>query len=217
MCAVSTRISILGGNRSDGAVGGPPAFEAAPRSTLRISLIPGFLSLASFQKERQDLIRQTFRLALIETINEENPTSPDRVVGVVLFGGFGNGSAGPTSDFDLQILTNNGSDLHVPLFMERLARRWGLKPEGSVHPINGSSKGFLPRREVIWTIHHDPFQIVSPDRRLESFLSPPEGHFEDRSRPEGPSVLQKLEWRIFFGLLQGAIRIDEIKNPLTGP
>jgi len=170
---------------------------------------------AEFQRDEQERILAAFHRAVSEVVDEEDPSASDRVVGVVLLGSFATGSATPTSDFDLHVLTNNGGSRRVAEFVKRLERRWSADPDSKSHPINGADFGFLPAREMLLNIHNDRFLIMSSDRRLERNLSPP-ASYASRARPDRPTALKGFEWKIFNGLLRLATRLDDAKSSASG-
>lgn len=165
---------------------------------------------AEFQNDAAQRVLDAFRVAVAQTVLEEDPSSSARVVGVVLLGSFATGAATPTSDFDLHVLTDNGSSRRVPAFLERLERRWSTSPESRTHPLNGAEFGFMPSRSMLLAMHHDRFLVVSPDQRLERNLSPP-GTAADRAPPEENSALKRAEWKFYNGLLSLATRVDDLK------
>lgn len=169
---------------------------------------------AEFQNDGAQRVLDSFRAVIAQTVAEEDASASDRVVGVVLLGSFAAGAATPTSDFDLHVLSDNGTSRRVPAFLQRLERRWSTNPESKSHPVNGADFGFMPSRSMLLGMHHDRFLVVSPDQRLERSLSPP-GSVTDRAPPVEPSALKRVEWKFYNGLLSLATRVDDLKN--AGP
>jgi hydroxymethylpyrimidine pyrophosphatase-like HAD family hydrolase/predicted nucleotidyltransferase len=170
----------------------------------------------AFQIDGQDRVLNEFRAAVVDAVDAESAAASDRVVGVVLLGSFAIGSATPTSDFDLHVLTQNGGSGRVRAFLERLTKRWAMNPESKTHPLNGADFAFMPSRELLLSIHHDKFRVLSPDERLERNLSPPADRYADTSRPDGQTFLQRVEWKIYNAVLRAATRLDDVKQSAAG-
>ena len=170
----------------------------------------------AFQIEGQERVLNAFRAAVVDAVNDEAVSAPDRVVGVVLLGSFAIGSATPTSDFDLHVLTANGGSARVRPFLARLEKRWSQDPESKSHPLNGADFAFLPSRSLLLSIHNDKFRVLSPDERLERNLSPPEERYADSSRPEGQTLAQRAEWKAYNAVLRAATRADDVKQAAAG-
>jgi predicted HAD superfamily phosphohydrolase YqeG/predicted nucleotidyltransferase len=170
---------------------------------------------AEFQDDGAQRVLDGFRAAVAATIAEEDASASNRVVGVVLLGSFATGAATPTSDFDLHVLTANGSSRRVPAFVERVEKRWSENADSKTHPVNGADFGFMPSRAMLLGMHHDRFLVISPDQELERSLSPP-GAVTDRAPPEEPTALKRAEWKFYNGLLRLATRIDDAKSSASG-
>jgi hydroxymethylpyrimidine pyrophosphatase-like HAD family hydrolase/predicted nucleotidyltransferase len=170
---------------------------------------------AEFQNDGAQRVLDLFRAAVSATVAEEDASAADRVVGVVLLGSFATGAATPTSDFDLHVLTANGSSRRVPAFVERVEKRWSENADSKSHPVNGADFGFMPSRPMLLGMHHDRFLVISPDQELERSLSPP-GAATDRAPPEEPTAFKRAEWKFYNGLLRLATRIDDVKTAASG-
>lgn len=170
---------------------------------------------AEFQNDGAQRVLDAFRAAVTATVAEEDASASNRVVGVVLLGSFATGAATPTSDFDLHVLTDNGSSRRVPAFVERLEKRWSANPDSKSHPVNGADFGFMPSRPMLLGMHHDRFLVISPDQELERSLSPP-GAVTDRAPPEEPTALKRAEWKFYNGLLRLATRVDDARTAASG-
>lgn len=170
---------------------------------------------AEFQNDGAQRVLDAFRATIAATVGEEDFSDASRVVGVVLLGSFATGAATPTSDFDLHVLTADGSSRRVPGFLERLESRWNADANSKGHPVNGADFGFLPNRAMLLSMHHDRFLVVSPDAELERGLSPP-GSVTDRAPPEEPTALKDAEWTLYNALLRLATRVDDLKQASAG-
>ncbi|MFI5346438.1 MAG: nucleotidyltransferase domain-containing protein [Elusimicrobiota bacterium] len=168
-----------------------------------------------FQEERQEQILAAFHAAVADAVAAETPAAADRVVGVVLLGSFATGSATAGSDFDLHVLTNNGSSRRVTAFLANLEKRWSADPNSAAHPINGADFGFLPSRDMLLRIHPDPYIVMGADQRLERNLSPPAGYYDHRTRPSD-SAFQSAAWKASNAVLQAATRVDDAKTAAAG-
>jgi len=170
---------------------------------------------AEFQNDGAQRVLDAFRETIAATVGEEDFAASERVLGVVLLGSFATGAATPTSDFDLHVLTANGSSKNVPAFLERLEKRWSGNADSKTHPVNGADFGFMPSRSMLLGMHHDRFIVLSPDQELVRSLSPP-GAATDRAPPEEPSALKGAEWKFYNGLLRLATRVDDAKLAASG-
>jgi hypothetical protein len=178
---------------------------------------PGVNEIVSdFQLEKAGQVLASFRRAVAETVREEEAAASDRVVGVVMLGSFATGSATPTSDFDLHVLTDNGGSARIKAFLDRLQKRWASDPDSAGHPINGADFGFVPSRELLLRIHHDKFAIIAADVDMERALSPPADRFADRTRPDGPTHGERAEWALYNTILRVATRIDDARVSSAG-
>ena len=173
-------------------------------------------AVAEYQSEDQATTLAQFRAAVEETIAQETPLERDparRVVAVVLLGSFASQAATPTSDFDLQVITADGSSKRVPAFLERLSARWS----SMTHPINGAPFGLPPSRGLLMRMHGEPYMILSPDRALERNLSPPEGYYKESARPEAPTRFERLQTAAYRGILSAALWWSDVKDLLKQP
>jgi len=168
-----------------------------------------------FQHAGQQETLDAFRAAVRETIGEE-ADAPNRVVGVVVLGSFAGGAATPTSDFDLHVLSADGTSARAPAFLERLQKRWGADPRSAAHPMNGADFAFYPSPSFLLRIHRDPFLVVSDDARVERTLGPPPGRFADRARPDGATFVQNAEWFVYNRILRAATRLADWRDAAGG-
>lgn len=171
---------------------------------------------AAFQREGAAPTLEAFRRAVAATVAEEDASASERVVGVIMLGSFATGSATPTSDFDLHVLTNDGRSTRIPAFLERLEKRWDADPLSKGHPINGAEFGFVPSREMLLRIHHDQFVVLAADVDVERALSPPAERFADRSRPDAPALSELVEWTVYNFILRSATRLDDLRAAAGG-
>ncbi|MBI3553460.1 MAG: nucleotidyltransferase domain-containing protein [Elusimicrobia bacterium] len=147
-----------------------------------------FAKTAEYQAGRQEVVLSQLRQAVNETVAEESRRAADRVVGAVLLGSFATGSAGPKSDFDIELITANGGRMRMKAFEGRLQSRWkalGLQ----VHPIGIHESADPPSKGVIKRIHSGPYIVISPDPVIEAALS--------RAPDEAPffEVERELTWK----------------------
>jgi hydroxymethylpyrimidine pyrophosphatase-like HAD family hydrolase/predicted nucleotidyltransferase len=168
-----------------------------------------------FQNTDQERVLAALREAVVASVNEEDASASDRVVGVVLLGSFALGSATPTSDFDMHVLTANGGSARVHPFLERLEKRWTATPDGQNHPLNGADFGFRPSQGMLYAIHRDRFMVLSPDRGLERTLSPP-ADYTASPRANGPTLSERAEWVFYNRFLRAATMVDDLKRSSAG-
>ncbi|MFH1725509.1 MAG: nucleotidyltransferase domain-containing protein [Elusimicrobiota bacterium] len=119
--------------------------------------------LIEFQKDGQRRTLEVFDRAVRESILAVNKGLPAgrRVVGAVLMGSFANGGAGPNSDLDIEIVTENGSTVHLKAFYDGLKARW--KAAGmSRHPIGDFEYALPVSKSLISRMHQEPYIVFSP-------------------------------------------------------
>lgn len=122
-------------------------------------------------KGEQKRVADKFRAALLSVLDQEDPRDPDRVVAALVLGSFASGAAGPRSDFDVEVLTANGSDKRVMIFAERLQDAWKATGLDKNHPASAHDHAARPTRAYLDLVHSAPYFIVARSAALEAELS----------------------------------------------
>jgi hypothetical protein len=124
-----------------------------------------------FQRERMLPLLAEFKQVMLDTMAEEDSEDPDRVVGILLFGGFARGSATANSDFDVEAITVSGSPRRLPDFKRRMHARWVQAGQQAPHPINMHDYALLASKSFIRRLHNNNYIIVSPEAAMTAALS----------------------------------------------
>lgn len=121
---------------------------------------------------------EAFREVVNQAVSEEKAEARDRVLGVILLGSFANGSPGPSSDFDLQAITADGTGARTKAFVKKVIERWGAQRQ-SKNPISFHEASYPPSKPLLDKIHDGPYRVVTPLAGLEEAL--------ERKRGEKPT------------------------------
>jgi predicted nucleotidyltransferase len=163
--------------------------------------------LSRYQKAGQREVLATFEKLVNETILEvnENKKAGRRIVGALLLGSFANHAAGPESDLDVQLLSEDGSPFGIEEVMRRLKGKW--KEAGYArHPIGGFQYALPLSKNLLMRIHQEPYMIFSPYARvLKKMGLTPEG---ETSSPSSVTTIR--------GALFVALYTQLLKAILTG-
>jgi predicted nucleotidyltransferase len=123
-------------------------------------------AVEDYQKSGQaTATMKAFREAMKIAVAEQDSAAPDRVVAVLLLGSFVNGSAHPSSDFDVQVITANGGSARVQPFIKRALEIWGAERQ-AVNPITFHDAAYRPSKSLLMRVHDGPYQVISPDHRV---------------------------------------------------
>lgn len=116
-----------------------------------------------FRDELQGPVLRDFLSAADRTLREEpaGEDSASRVVGVVLTGSFARLAARSDSDFDVYLVTADGSMRRAGAFMDRLRKRWGeLGRTQEIYPFKFA---LSPSEGLIQRVHKGPHVLIAPD------------------------------------------------------
>lgn len=122
-------------------------------------------------KGEQKRVRELFRQTLLSVLDEEDPRDPNRVVAALVLGSFASGAAGPRSDFDVEVITANGSDKRVMHFGQRIQEAWSAAGMQGKNPATAHDHAARPTRAYLDLVHSAPYFIVARNARLEAELS----------------------------------------------
>ena len=172
-------------------------------------------ALADYQKTRLVGDLELLDRLVMDTILEVNrgARKGERIAGALLMGSFANGAAGPSSDLDLQVVTEDGGVRHLPNFYARLQDRWDV--QGKPNPIGGFQYALPLSRGFIDSMHQEPYLLFSPYPEVIEKLqrSAAEDALKKPSRVRG---FWGDGYHLFYrGLLRASIFVDEIIGKLT--
>jgi len=139
-------------------------------------------TILDFQRSgRMDEIREAFLEVLMTTLKEEDPSAPDRVRGAIVLGSFATGSAGPSSDFDVEALVNGASNRNLAAFSRRLEANWIAAGYHATNPVGVHEHASWPSWGLVNIVQTRYYIVVSPEPSLVARLS--------RQAYENPAVL----------------------------
>ncbi|MEE8424576.1 MAG: hypothetical protein V3S11_02040, partial [Elusimicrobiota bacterium] len=120
--------------------------------------------LEEYQAAEQAQILAQFDQIVRETVLERSGGYPagKRIIGALLLGSFANGSAGPLSDLDVQLISEDGLAAFVPGFFRVVKQKWiaaGLQKD---HPIGNFQYALAPSKKLITRIHRESYMVFSP-------------------------------------------------------
>ncbi len=126
--------------------------------------------IKDFQKNGgADQVLEQFRGIALDLLLKEPEKADGKVLGVLLIGSFANGGATPGSDFDVSIITQDGSHARAKGFMDEFIARWG-KDRQKQHTVTFHESPLRPSRWLVDAIHDCPYLIISPDKALVEVL-----------------------------------------------
>lgn len=129
-------------------------------------------------KGAQERVLDAFRETLLAVLDQEDPNAPDRIMGAIVLGSFASGSAGPNSDFDVELVSPGASRDRVKLFSARLTEAWMKRGLHATNPVSVHDFPSPPSRGAVDMVHYGDYIVVSRDAALVSSLS--------RAAGEGP-------------------------------
>lgn len=125
-----------------------------------------------FRSERMPGVLADFRALVLPAILQENAHRPagKRILGVVLLGSFAVGLASPSSDMDLQLVTEDGSLGDARRFQQGLKERWAF--EGQTNPLSPFEYAVPPNQALLARMHAG-YLVFSPYEQVEQALAAP--------------------------------------------
>jgi hypothetical protein len=123
------------------------------------------------QGGQMDRTREAFLAVLRTTLDEENPSDPHRVRAAIVLGSFASGSAGPGSDFDVEALVNDASNVNLAAFMKRLTDRWTAAGYHKTNPVTVHDRASWPSWGLVNIVQTRHYIVVSPEPALAVRLS----------------------------------------------
>ncbi|OGR94358.1 MAG: hypothetical protein A2V88_17130 [Elusimicrobia bacterium RBG_16_66_12] len=123
------------------------------------------------QSGRMDRTREAFLDVLMKTLNEEDPNAHDRVRAAIVLGSFATGSAGPSSDFDVEALVNGASNRRLGDFSRRLTANWTAAGGHAANPVTVHDNASWPSWGLVNIIQTRYYLVVSAEPALVARLS----------------------------------------------
>jgi|GEM_PF-2866413 len=168
---------------------------------------------AEFRRARQDAVLASFRTQTSALLAERAARDPrDNIAAVILTGSYAHGSAKASSDFDLLVLTKDGTGRGVPDFMaalERLraAHDWPTWKDWQRFPDGSNIRG-VDDPETARFVRGRPIVALTPDAALRSRLELAAA----AGRPAWtPTLLERL-----YARLTGPLHRWRVRRELAG-
>lgn len=174
-----------------------PAFFDALATPQEAALLAGYQGAP--QQRALNAFARVVHEAVLEANREKKPGH--RIVGALLLGSFANHAAGPASDLDVQLLSEDGSPFGIKEVMDDIKARW--RAEGlSRHPIGGFQYALPLSKNLLMRIHVEPYMIFSPyPNVLKAMRLTPE---EETS---SPSTVKTLRGFLFVATYSWLLRL----------
>ena len=167
-------------------------------------------------KGAQKRILDEFKTVMRKTLAEEPEGVRGRIRASILLGSFATGSAGPKSDFDVELLTNGGSKARSTSFIKRLTDRWIATGHHARNPVTVHDFPSTPTRGIIDLVHTGDYIVISLDPVLEAELQRQPGEY----KPEmirADSVRGKVNRAVQYGVIIASTYIGELKARFGSP
>lgn len=172
---------------------------------------------ADFQnKGAQKRILDEFKQVLTDTLAEEPEDAKGRVRAAILLGSFATGSAGPKSDFDVELLTDGGNNSRSPAFIKRLTDRWIATGHHARNPVTVHDFPSTPTRGIIDLVHTGDYLVVSLDHELVDALQRKPGEYAPRMI-RSDSLRGKVNRAVQYGVIIGSTFAGELKARFVSP
>ncbi len=161
-------------------------------------------------KGAQKRILDAFKKELTSTLAEEPEGAKGRIRAAILLGSFATGSAGPKSDFDVELLTDGGSNVRSEAFIRRLTERWIATGHHARNPVAVHDFPYTPTRGVVDRVHTGDFIVISLDPELTAALQRKPGEYVPRMVRKD-SLRGKVGRAAQYGLIIVSTYVGELK------
>lgn len=166
---------------------------------------------ADFQnKGAQKRILDAFKEVVRQTLAEEPAGAKGAVKAAILLGSFATGSAGPKSDFDVELLVDGGSNARSPYFIKRLTDRWIATGYHATNPVTVHDFPSTPSRGIIDLVHSGDYILISLDDALTEKLQRKPGEY-------APKMIRQDSFKgaanraVQYGLIIASTYLGELK------
>ncbi len=161
-------------------------------------------------KGEQKRILDSFKQVLHDTLAEEPAGEKGRVRAAILLGSFATGSAGPKSDFDVELLTDNGSNVRSVAFIKRLTDRWIATGHHTRNPVTVHDFPSTPTRGIIDLVHTGDYILVSLEPELVTALQRKPGDYAPKMI-RSDSLRGRVNRAVQYGVILISTYIGELK------
>ncbi|MDP3541194.1 MAG: nucleotidyltransferase domain-containing protein [Elusimicrobiota bacterium] len=169
---------------------------------------------ADFQnKGAQKRILDAFKKEMLDTLAEEPEGAKGRIRAAILLGSFATGSAGPKSDFDVELLTDGGSSARSVAFIKRLTDRWIATGHHARNPVTVHDFPSTPTRGIIDLVHTGDYLVISLDARLAEELQRKPGEYAP-TMIRTDSLRGKVNRAVQYGVIIASTYIGGLKARL---
>jgi predicted nucleotidyltransferase len=176
-------------------------------ATTPVSKLPAYYDSQLTDKKREDVEKfqaaemgrryEAFKKVVNYALASE-PTGPGRPIAIVLLGSYVNRAATPSSDFDFEVVTDNGRYGRVPEFAARIKKMWKELGE-SPDDVSAVTYALPPSAAILSRIHREPYEVLTVDPAVAAQLdSQPSG--QSRRSAWGP-VLKHLHWAMAYATM----------------
>ena len=166
---------------------------------------------ADFQnKGAQKRILDAFKKEMLDTLAEEPEGAKGAIRAAILLGSFATGSAGPKSDFDVELLTDGGSNARSVAFIKRLTDRWIATGHHARNPVTVHDFPSTPTRGIIDLVHTGDYIVVSLDPALTAELQRKPGEYAPRMVRKD-SLRGKVNRAVQYGVIVASTYIGQLK------
>jgi predicted nucleotidyltransferase len=170
------------------------------------------LEMADFQNNGgQRRILDAFKQALRATLAEEPEAVSGRIRAAIVLGSFATGSAGPNSDFDVELLIDGGSNARSPAFIKRLTDRWIATGRHARNPVTVHDFPSTPSRGIIDLIHTGDYIVVSLDDNLTRELQRKPGEYAPKMIRRD-SLRGRVNRAVQYGVILGSSYVGDWKR-----
>ena len=172
---------------------------------------------ADFQnKGAQKRILDAFKKEMTDTLAEEPEGAKGRIRAAILLGSFATGSAGPKSDFDVELLTDGGSNARSAAFIKRLTDRWIATGRHAVNPVTVHDFPSTPTRGIIDLVHTGDYIVISLDPELAAELQRKPGEYAPRMI-RADSLRGRINRAVQYGVITASTYIGDLKARFGAP
>lgn len=169
---------------------------------------------ADFQnKGAQKRILDAFKDVMRDTLAEEPEGAKGAIRAAILLGSFATGSAGPKSDFDVELLTDGGSNARSVAFIKRLTDRWIATGHHARNPVTVHDFPSTPTRGIIDLVHTGDYLVISLDERLAAELQRQPGEYAP-TMIRRDSLRGKVNRAVQYGVILASTYIGGLKARL---
>lgn len=166
---------------------------------------------ADFQnKGAQKRILDAFKKEMMDTLAEEPAGAKGRIRAAILLGSFATGSAGPKSDFDVELLTDGGSNARSAAFIKRLTDRWIATGRHAVNPVTVHDFPSTPTRGIIDLVHTGDYIVISLEPELAAELQRKPGEYAPRMI-RADSLRGKVNRAVQYGVIIASTYLGDLK------